>query len=129
MAQKLLRRLEVDTCCPQIGSKRVAKAMPPDCLARDPGPRHCGSNDLFQQRIRRQWLFAFQPNGRKDEIILARTWRLFPPNLEAFHNRGMKRDWFPASFGFGVSEVIAHAGTVDVYLHEFKINVAPCQRD
>jgi hypothetical protein len=41
----------------------------------------------------------------------------------------MKQDWFAARFGFGASEVIAHAGAANVDLREFKINVASDERD
>jgi hypothetical protein len=41
----------------------------------------------------------------------------------------MKWNRLAASFGLGVSEVIAHTGAADVDLHEFKIDVAPCERN
>jgi hypothetical protein len=72
VAQKFLRRFEVYACCPKIGGKRVAKAMPPDCFVLDSGPRHCGADDFLEQRIRGQRLFSFKSNRGKEEIVVAR---------------------------------------------------------
>ncbi|WP_255460603.1 hypothetical protein [Edaphobacter albus] len=54
MTQKPLRRLEVRTCCPQIGRKRMAEAVPPDgVLLLDSGSYHCWPNDLVGQGVGR----------------------------------------------------------------------------
>lgn len=41
----------------------------------------------------------------------------------------MKGDGFSTRFGFGISEVISNTGATDIYLHQFKVYVCPCQCD
>jgi hypothetical protein len=76
MTQKFLCRFEVYSRSPQVRGKRVAEAMPPDCLTLDPGPYYSRTDDFFEQCVRRQWLFSFTPNRRKDEIIVTAIWRI-----------------------------------------------------
>ena len=49
----VIREFEVHTRRSKIGGKRVAKAMPADCLAVDSGPPYGGTDDFLEQRIRR----------------------------------------------------------------------------
>ena len=42
-----------------------------------------------------------------------------------FTNGRVQGNRFAARFGLGVSEVIPHTGTVDIYLHEFEVDVRP----
>jgi hypothetical protein len=129
LAQKFQCRLEVYSRRPQVCGKRVAEAMPPDCLVLDPRPYNGRTDDLFEQRVRGQRLFSLAANRRKDEVVVTAIWRILPPYLQALHNGRVQRDWFAARFGLGISEVIPDTGTADVHLHEFKINVAPSQCD
>ena len=49
----VIREFEVHTRRSKIGGKRVAKAMPADCLVVDSGPPYGGTDDFLEQRIRR----------------------------------------------------------------------------
>jgi hypothetical protein len=65
----------------------------------------------------------------EDEIFIACLGRLLPLGLKALHNRSMQRDGFPARVGFRVSEVIPHTSTPNIHLHQFEVDVAPCESD
>lgn len=98
--------------------------MPADHLVRDSRSNESRTDDLFEYHIRREGLFAFQPNGRKEEVVVAGVVRDTLLSVEVLDVGGMERNRLAAGFGLRVSEVITDARANHVDLHQAWINVA-----